>query len=324
VHPRARKLATGLLDAAGLMTPVRGRATRLDLARRRAAERLAVTAGSLHDRLSYVGLQHLPPRRAEPRWGHGRPVHPGLERIIGAHRWRYEQVVRDLLGQAESLTALPVHPSDDVEPCWRNAWLPGLDTAVLYTLLRTRQPRHYVEVGSGYSTQVVARAVRDGGLPTRVTSIDPEPRAGIDALCDVVLRAPMEDVPPSLWQDLEAGDVVFVDNSHRALMHSDATVFFLEVLPTLPHGVLVGVHDVLLPADYFASWSEYLFSEQYLLAAYLLAGAPWLQPVFAAYWSSALSDVTAPLAAFWDALGDPGIDRRGWSFWMEINRPDLG
>jgi hypothetical protein len=135
----------------------------------------------------------------------------------------------------------------------------------------------------------------------------------------VVVRAPMEDVPASLWAELEAGDVVFIDNSHRTLMHSDATVFFLEVLPSLPSGVLVGIHDVLLPADYFAEWGDYLFSEQYLLAAYLLAGASWLRPVFASYWASELSATTKPLAPLWEALG-PRVRPRGWSFWCLIER----
>lgn len=45
-------------------------------------------------------------------------------------------------------------------------------------------------------------------------------------------------------------DVVFLDGSHRVFMNNDASVFFLDGLPRLPPGVLVGVHDIFLPEDY--------------------------------------------------------------------------
>ena len=41
------------------------------------------------------------------------------------------------------------------------------------------RPKRVVEVGSGHSTRFVARAVADGGLETRITAIDPAPRAAI-------------------------------------------------------------------------------------------------------------------------------------------------
>lgn len=315
-----KDVAARLLAPTGLLKPVEGDVTRLDQLRRKAAARAARAATGLHDYLSYVGLEHLPPRVAEPRWGHGKPLHAGLLEIISAGRPSYEAFVASLVELSEDLAAIPVQQIGDVEPCWRNPWLPALDTAALYGFLRTRQPGRYVEVGSGFSTRVAARAVRDGGLATTLTSIDPSPRAVIDELCDVVVRSPMEDVPLSFWQELSPGDMVFVDNSHRALMHSDATVFFLEVLPNLPSGVLVGIHDVLLPADYHPAWGDYLFSEQYLLAAYLLAGASWLRPAFASYWASELSDVTAPLAPLFDGLAEPRLNRRGWSFWLDVDR----
>ena len=313
-----------MLEPLRLRRPPRENPTpsRLDLLRRRTAARMAQTAGSVHDYLTYVGVEHLPPRRNEPRWGHGRPLHPRLAEIIAAERATYDGIVADVVSVSEDLLAIPIYRDtvSFVEPCWVNSWLPGLDTAVLYGLLRTRHPARYLEVGSGFSTRVAARAKRDGDLSTTITSIDQAPRAVVETLCDTVIRSPLEDVPSSTWEQLRSGDMVFIDNSHRALMHSDVTVFFLEILPSLPEGVLVGVHDILLPADYFAAWGEFLFSEQYLLAAYLLAGSPWVKPLFASYWASELSDTTAPLAAMFDELGNTKIDRRGWSFWFTVGQ----
>ena len=59
-----------------------------------------------------------------------------------------------------------------------------------------------------------------------------------------------------MFESLEAGDVVFVDNSHGSFMNSDVTVVMLDILPRLKQGVLVEFHDIFLPFDYFETWSN--------------------------------------------------------------------
>ncbi len=76
----------------------------------------------------------------------------------------------------------------------------------------------------------------------------------------------------ALFRELQAGDVLFIDSSHRCFMNSDVTVLFLEVLPNLPPGVLVQVHDIFIPYDYPREWVERYYAEQYLLSCYLLLG----------------------------------------------------
>lgn len=102
--------------------------------------------------------------------------------------------------------------------------------------------------------------------------MDPQPRAEIDSICDEVIRSRVEEVDPSVFRVLGQGDVLFVDNSHRVFMNSDATAVFLDILPTLPAGVFVHFHDIFLPADYPPEIRLRYYSEQYLLAAYLLGG----------------------------------------------------
>jgi hypothetical protein len=166
------------------------------------------------------------------------------------------------------------------------------------------RPALYVEVGSGNSTKFVRRAIRDHGLATRVVSIDPQPRAEVDGLCDEIIRTPLEDADLSVFGRLEAGDVLFVDNSHRCLQNSDVTVVFLEVLPELRPGVLVGWHDIFLPDDYPAWWSDRYYSEQYLLATWLLGGAGRAEIVFPAWYVAQHTDLSAArLAALWSELG---------------------
>ncbi|MDP9861447.1 MULTISPECIES: class I SAM-dependent methyltransferase [Streptosporangium] len=212
------------------------------------------------------------PARPEPRFGYGRPDHPQIAALLERGRARYAERLTRFLALEQRLAAIPVreHPGGTT-PYWDNGWLPPLDALALYGFLTEAAPRRYVEIGSGNSTKFVRRAIDDHGLRTHVTSIDPAPRATVDALCDTVVRSPLERVDPGLFADLEAGDIVFLDGSHRVFMGSDVTVFFFEILPLLRPGVLVQLHDILLPSDYPPEWRWRHYSEQYLLAAFLLA-----------------------------------------------------
>lgn len=196
--------------------------------------------------------------------------------LLEAARPRFASICRSMLENEEWFRRIPVRNGglEDPAPGWVNGMQPALDGMLLYTLARTLNPRTYLEVGSGNSTKFVRRAISDHGLRTRIVSIDPFPRAEVDGLCDEVVRDAFESVPDGRYRELlSAGDMVFIDNSHRAFQNSDVTVFFTEVLPALPAGVAYGIHDIFLPDDYPAGWSNRFYNEQYLLAAYLLGGA---------------------------------------------------
>ena len=99
-------------------------------------------------------------------------------------------------------------------------------------------------------------------------------------LADKVIKCTLEDALQDDFFNLEAGDIVFIDNSHRSFRASDVTVFFIEILPLLKKGVVIGIHDVFLPFDYPTEWKDRFYNEQYLLAAYLLGGADGGRIVF--------------------------------------------
>ena len=175
-----------------------------------------------------------------------------------------------------------------------------------------------VEVGSGMSTLFLHRAIRDGGLATRLTSIDPAPREPIDRLCDEIVRRPLEDLDPARFAALQAGDVLFLDGSHRVFENSDVVAFYLDILPTLAPGVLVGIHDVLWPEDYLPEWGRYWFSEQYLLGAYLLAEPAWLEPVLAAAFALEDPELAGLLEPLWALPATRDAGRHGFGFWLRI------
>jgi len=220
-----------------------------------------------------------------PRWGHGLAPHPVLEAVLERSRADYERVLSELELRRALLHQIEheADPGRPTAPFWNNIWFTALDAATLVGLLLANRPRHYFEIGSGHSTMFAAYAVRQGGLPTIISSIDPNPRAEINALCHRTIRAPLETCRLHLFDELGPGDILFFDGSHRVFQNSDVTAFFLDVLPRLKPGVLVHVHDIFLPSDYPPEWIKNLYSEQYLLAAMLLCPSPPFRVVFPSY-----------------------------------------
>jgi len=159
-------------------------------------------------------------------------------------------------------------------PRFEQDWFPRLDAIVAYTLLRRRAPPRIVEIGSGHSTRVLARAIADGGLATKLTAIDPAPRADLAGLAIDIIRAPIQQAPEAASATLRAGDFLCIDSSHVLMPGSDVDLLFNHIMPSLPAGVLVHVHDVFLPDAYPESWRWRGYNEQNALAC-LLTGGAW-------------------------------------------------
>jgi hypothetical protein len=155
----------------------------------------------------------------------------------------------------------------------------SVDAELLYAMVRATKPGRLVELGSGYTTLLINEAVRRNaadGVVTDHAAYDPYPRDFIfgDAPPEGTRFEPImaTDVPLSVFDELEAGDVLFVDTTHTVKLGSDVNHIILEVLPRLAPGVLVHFHDIFLPFEYPEVWFtkfRYLWAEQYLLQAFL-------------------------------------------------------
>jgi len=145
-------------------------------------------------------------------------------------------------------------------PRWNQDWFPRLDAAAAYAMVRGTRPQRIVEVGSGHSTRFLARAVADGGLDTRITAIDPEPRASLAGLKVDWIATPVQRV--AAFPALGAGDILFIDSSHQVKPGSDVEFLLNAVLPLLPAGVRVHFHDIFLPDDYPEHWAWRRYNEQ--------------------------------------------------------------
>ncbi len=166
-------------------------------------------------------------------------------------------------------------------PRFAQDWFPGLDAAALYALVRREQPTRILEIGSGHSTRIMARAIAEGGLATRLTAVDPAPRAPIRALPVDWRPLRVQAAPASLAGELRAGDVMLVDSSHVLVAGSDVDVILTDLVPRLAPGTLLHVHDVFLPDPYPAAWAWRGYNEQQAIAGLLLGG---FELVFASHW----------------------------------------
>lgn len=257
----------------------------------------------------------------QPRWGFGRPTHPRLTEIIGRHRAEYARQIERLTTLADHFAAIPMEaPEDSSSPRWMNPWFTALDAIMLTGMLVRHNPRLFLEIGSGNSTKFARHAISAKDLRTKIISIDPQPRAEVDSLCDEIIRAPAEFVDATVFSRLKSGDILFIDSSHRSLENSDVTALFLEVLPDLPPGVIVHVHDVYLPHDYPPQAEGLMYNEQYLLAALLLGDGKWLEPAFPNYAAIQDPQLSAKLAPLWQAIGTNAFPAPSTSFWLNIKK----
>lgn len=259
-----------------------------------------------------------------PRWGYSCSPHPLLTHLLESKRESYETLLKQFVESSERYAQIPIQadPSNIAKPNLKNPWLPGLDSFVLYSMIALHKPKRYIEVGSGYSTKFARQAISDYQLDTQLISIDPQPRAEIDALCDRVIRQPVELVDVEFFDSLEANDILFIDNSHRSFLNSDVTVTFIDIIPRLRKGVFVEIHDIFLPFDYPPHWVERYYNEQYLLAAYLLAEGSRFEIILPNAFISkdkALQNILKPLFSSLDKTSSGG-----GSFWLRIGSSQFG
>lgn len=154
------------------------------------------------------------------------------------------------------------------------------DGLVLYCMLRTFAPRNIIEVGSGWSSALMLD-VNDAYFDGTIDFTFIEPYSGrlrslltaSDLGRVTLLEQPVQELPADAFGSVRAGDLVFIDSTHVSRVGSDVNHLLLDVVPSLPPGVIVHVHDIFWPFEYPQSWvyGGRAWNENYLLRA-LLAG----------------------------------------------------
>ena len=130
---------------------------------------------------------------------------------------------------------------------------------------------------------------------------------------------PCENIDLRFLQSLQPNDILFIDNSHRILPNSDAMVFFMEILPTLPKGVIVQMHDIFLPYDYPQIMCDRFYSEQYGLAFFFLSNSEKFEIIMPNFFVHKDKELANIVSQIWEQLNLQNIKQHGGSFWFRIN-----
>jgi hypothetical protein len=197
-----------------------------------------------------------------------------------------------------------------------NGFYPTPDAELYAAFIAEYEPVRIIEIGSGYSTLIAAHAIRHLGIHAEISVIDPEPRRDVE---DYASRIERQRVERSSILDFDFSTrgqpiILFIDSSHITTMDRDIPFLFCRLLPNLPPGVIVHVHDIFTPFDYPVNYARRFYTEQYVLQA-LLAHNPKFRILFSTY---LMSRKHAPemQSVFGSQVGrDPLFF--GSSFWME-------
>lgn len=161
------------------------------------------------------------------------------------------------------------------------AWGDGL---ILQAMLRNFQPKRIVEVGSGWSSACIIDTLEKyHPNDCSVTFIEPYPDLLQSLVVDTSIKTrlyaqPIQHTSLSIFEELEASDVLFIDSTHVLRTGSDVCFELFEVMPRLKSGVLVHFHDIFWPFEYPSSWvmdEKRSWNELYALRAFLSGNDGW-------------------------------------------------
>lgn len=203
---------------------------------------------------------------------------------------------------------------------WKNSQYSHSDAMSYYALLRHIKPGKIIEIGSGFSTLVAAEAVDKNGVG-HITCIEPYPRKFLQRMkqIDLIERPAQEITVDWLNNNLNDGDVLFIDSTHTVKTGSDCLHIYLRLLPKIKRNIYVHVHDIFLPFGLPEQWLADLhiyWTEQYLLLGFLLDN-PKVQFLYgSAYHQWANKEL---LEKFMHGRAKAG----GGSFWFKYCGSDL-
>jgi hypothetical protein len=200
-----------------------------------------------------------------------------------------------------------------------NDWFAVADAFTLSGIIRKERPKLIIEIGSGFSSAVILDTLGHLQATCELTFIEPNPGRLRDLFSEedlkrhgvTILERPVQEMPVTEFDRLEAGDVLFIDSSHVVKAGSDVSFLFLRVLPRLKPGVLVHVHDIFYPHSYPVAWIRLgmAWNESIFLRALLVGSPSWEVMAFNDYAAKAFPEL-------WRARWPAFMERTGGSFWM--------
>jgi hypothetical protein len=192
------------------------------------------------------------------------------------------------------------------------------DGIVLFCALNHLRPHRLIEIGSGFSTCAILDTNRHSlGSQTQITSIEPHAellRSLIAKSNDsiTIVERKLQDTQLEVFDQLSAGDILFIDSTHISKVGSDVNYIIFEILPRLNPGVVIQIHDIYLAYEYPDVWLREgrAWNEAYLLRAFLEYNEHFRILMFASYMQNAHEEW------FREHMPDTLLNKGG-CFWME-------
>ena len=163
----------------------------------------------------------------------------------------------------DEFMALP--PYEEMQTVGFGPGYTAVDALTLYMMVRHIKPRRYIEVGSGLSTYYCSLAAERNaaeGSPVQITCIEPFPFEKLRTIKGItVLAKEVQDIDRAVFSELESGDIFFIDSSHILKVDGDVPFLYLEVLPRIPTGVNIHIHDIPFPYNIPYPASLWIFDQ---------------------------------------------------------------
>ena len=237
-----------------------------------------------------------------------------------AQRTYYEDLIEHF-----SLLPFPSHKTEGWRYFTDNTFFALSDAFTLSGIMRKEKPRRIVEAGSGFSSAVMLDTMSQMRQSAALTFIEPYPDrlysllSTTDKASSTILVRRIQEVPLSVFDQLEAQDVLFIDSSHVAKIGSDVTFILLRVLPRLKAGVFIHFHDVFYPFSYPAAWIREgrAWNESLFLRAFLLGNSQFEIVTFNSFAGHSLPEIFVDrFPAF--------LSNTGGSIWLRKVGPTPG
>ena len=151
------------------------------------------------------------------------------------------------------------------------------DALSYYAMIKEKKPSKIIEIGSGYSTLIALKALRENGKG-ELLCIEPYPSDLLKKLSKepeiTLLKTKVENLDIlEISNMLLDGDFLFIDSTHTVKAGSDTLFIYFKLLPILKKKIYIHIHDIFLPFAMPKSWQvdqQIFWTEQYLVLALLM------------------------------------------------------
>jgi len=143
----------------------------------------------------------------------------------------------------------------------------AVEAQVLHCFIRSQAPPRIVEIGSGVSTMCMLNALsinqQENRPPSEVVCVEPYPSEALRKNQNITLiEQPCQMVATTVFSQLRAGDLLFIDSSHAVKLGSDVIRIYMDIIPSVSTGVFIHIHDIFLPYLYPRAALSYPFGSQ--------------------------------------------------------------